>query len=109
MDLLEKADEFLELSIKNWLWNYAFAVDTFSHMNELNVKLQGRISLCTTCTNVKAFKSKLAFFSRQILNKTFTQIPIPSQLKETGAKEKKYSAQCTGTGCTAGRILLLEF
>ncbi|TWW62846.1 General transcription factor II-I repeat domain-containing protein 2B [Takifugu flavidus] len=41
--------------------------------------------------NVKAFKSKLAIFSRQILNKSFTHFPTLATLKEAGAKVKKYS------------------
>ncbi|XP_059827451.1 general transcription factor II-I repeat domain-containing protein 2-like [Hypanus sabinus] len=76
LELLRKAGEFPELSNKSWLCDFAFAVDIFSHMNELNVKLQGKDQFVHDMyTNVKAFKSKLAFFSRQISNKLFTHFP----------------------------------
>nr|XP_024660227.1 general transcription factor II-I repeat domain-containing protein 2-like [Maylandia zebra] len=68
-----KTDEFPELSNKSWMCDFAFATDVFSHLNELNVKLQGKEQFVHDMhTNVKAFKSKLALFSRQILNKSFT-------------------------------------
>ncbi|XP_067940461.1 general transcription factor II-I repeat domain-containing protein 2A-like [Watersipora subatra] len=55
-----KADEFLELSNKSWLCDFAFAADVFSHINELNMKLQEKDQFVQDMyTNVKAFKSKL--------------------------------------------------
>ncbi|XP_076744961.1 general transcription factor II-I repeat domain-containing protein 2-like [Maylandia zebra] len=87
-----KTDEFPELSNKSWMCDFAFATDIFSHLNELNVKLQGKEQFVHDMhTNVKAFKSKLALFSRQILNKSFTHFPTLATLKEAGAKVKKYS------------------
>ena len=72
--------------------DFAFATDVFSHLNELNMKLQGKDQFVQDMyTNVKAFKSKLALFSRQILNKSFTHFPTLASLKEAGAKVKKYS------------------
>lgn len=53
LPLLEKANKFPALSDKNWLCDFAFAVDIFSYLNELNVKLRGEtISWCTTCKNM---------------------------------------------------------
>ena len=47
--------------------DFAFAVDTFSHMNELNVKPQGKDQFVHEMyTNVRALKYKLTLFSRQI-------------------------------------------
>lgn len=87
-----KTEEFPELSNKSWMCDFAFATDIFSHLNELNVKLQGKEQFVHDMhTNVKAFKSKLALFSRQILNKSFTHFPTLATLKEAGAKVKKYS------------------
>ncbi|XP_067939563.1 general transcription factor II-I repeat domain-containing protein 2-like [Watersipora subatra] len=92
LELQGKADEFPELSNKSWLCDFAFAADVFSHMNELNMKLQGKDQFVQDMyTNVKAFKSKLVLFSRQILNKPLTHFPTLATLKEAGAKMKKYS------------------
>ncbi|XP_030595640.1 interferon-induced very large GTPase 1-like [Archocentrus centrarchus] len=93
LELLGKADEFPELSNKNWLCDFAFAVDIFSHMNELNVNIQGKDRFVHDLyTSVKAFKAKLALFSKQILNESFTHFPTLATLKEeAGAKVKKYS------------------
>ncbi|KAJ8351115.1 hypothetical protein AAFF_G00149420 [Aldrovandia affinis] len=56
------------------------------------MKLQGKDQFVQDMyTNVKAFKSKLVLFSRQILNKSFTHFPTLATVKETGAKVKKYS------------------
>ena len=78
-----KSDEFPELSNSNWLCNFAFAVDIFSHMNELNVKLQGKDQFVYEMyTNIKSFKSKLTLFSRQISNKSFAHFPTLATQKE---------------------------
>lgn len=45
LEFNEKSDEFPELRDQNWLCDFAFAVDVFSHLNELNVKLQGKDQL----------------------------------------------------------------
>lgn len=42
MDLLEKGDDFPELSDTVWLCYSTFAVDILVHMKELNVKPQGK-------------------------------------------------------------------
>ncbi|XP_067950552.1 general transcription factor II-I repeat domain-containing protein 2-like [Watersipora subatra] len=92
LELQRKADEFPELSNKSWLCDFAFVADVFSHMNELNMKLQGKDQFVQDMyTNVKAFKSKLVLFFRQILNKSFTHFPTLATLKKAGAKVKKYS------------------
>ncbi len=76
LELVEKSDEFPGLSDKNCLCDFAFAVDIFYHMNELNVKLQGKEQFVHGMhTNVRAFKSKLTLFSRQISNKSFAHFP----------------------------------
>ncbi|XP_067940313.1 general transcription factor II-I repeat domain-containing protein 2-like [Watersipora subatra] len=91
LELQGTVDEFPELSNKSWLCDFAFAADVFSHMNELNMKLQGKNQFVQDMyTNVKAFKSKLVLFSRQILNKSFTHFPTLATLKEARAKVKKY-------------------
>ncbi|XP_070273135.1 general transcription factor II-I repeat domain-containing protein 2-like [Myotis yumanensis] len=92
LKLKGKSDEFTELSDKNWLCDFAFAVDIFSHLNELNVKVQGKDQYVHDMyTNVKAFKSKLIFFSRQISDKVFTHFATLATQKETIQNVKKYS------------------
>lgn len=38
MELLEKADDFPELSDTDWFCDLAFTVDILTHMNELNAR-----------------------------------------------------------------------
>uniref|UniRef100_G1QAM5 HAT C-terminal dimerisation domain-containing protein n=1 Tax=Myotis lucifugus TaxID=59463 RepID=G1QAM5_MYOLU len=55
-------------------------VDRFSHLDELQGKDQ---YVHDMYTNVKAFKSKLIFFSRQISDKVFTHFATLATQKET--------------------------
>ena len=58
LELVGKSNEFPELSDKNWLCEFAFGVDIFVHMNELNMKLEGKEQFVHgTYTNMRAFKS----------------------------------------------------
>ena len=82
-ELMGKSNKFPELSNKNWLCDFAFAMDLFSHMNELNVKLQGEDQFMHNMyTNVRAFKFKLTLFSRQISNKSLAHFPTLAMQKE---------------------------
>ena len=102
LELVWKSDEFPELSDKNWLCDFAFAVDIFSHVNELNVKLQGKEQFVHGMyTNVTAFKSKLTLFSRQISNKSFAH--FPTSHADRGHPKCKEIQQITGR--PAWRIL----
>lgn len=48
----------------------AFTVDILTHMNELNVKLQGKkLFVHEMQANARAFKTKLVLFSKQISDK----------------------------------------
>ncbi|XP_051788407.1 general transcription factor II-I repeat domain-containing protein 2B-like [Erpetoichthys calabaricus] len=83
LELLEKADD--------WLCDLAFAVDILTHMNELNVKLQGKDQFVYEMyTNVRAFKTKLALFSKQMSNNSFVHFPLLATLKEPPRLAKKY-------------------
>ena len=100
-----KSGEFPELSDKNWLCDFAFAVDIFSYMNELNVKLQGKGQFVHGMhTNVTAFKSKLTLFTRQISNKSFDHFPTLVTQVEANQKCKEIQQI---TGRPAWRILPL--
>ena len=92
LELMGKSDEFPELSDSDWLCDFVFAVDIFLHVNELNVKLQGKDQFVHEMyTNVRAFKSKLILFSRQISNKSFFHFPTLATQKEPTRHAKKYS------------------
>ncbi|KAK0145774.1 General transcription factor II-I repeat domain-containing protein 2B [Merluccius polli] len=88
LELMGKSDEFPELSDEAWLCDFAFAVDILSHMNELNVKLQGKDQFAHDMyTNVRAFKSKLTLFSRQMSNKSFAHFPTLAMQKARNVKK----------------------
>uniref|UniRef100_A0AAR2LR24 DUF4371 domain-containing protein n=1 Tax=Pygocentrus nattereri TaxID=42514 RepID=A0AAR2LR24_PYGNA len=92
LELLEKGDDFPELSDTDWLCDLAFAVDILTHMNELNMKLQGKDQFVHEMyTNVRAFKTKQALFSKQMSNKSFTHFPTLATLKEAPQHVKKYT------------------
>ncbi|XP_069007851.1 general transcription factor II-I repeat domain-containing protein 2A-like [Embiotoca jacksoni] len=63
LELLEKADDFPELSDTDWLCDLAFAVDILTHMNELNVKLRGKDQFVHEMySNVRAFNQVICSF-----------------------------------------------
>lgn len=91
LELLEKADDFPELSDTDWLCDLAFAVDILTYMNELNMKLQGKDQFVHEMyTNVRAFKIKLTLFSKQMSNKSFAHFPTLATLKQAPRHVKKY-------------------
>lgn len=66
-ELLEKVDDCPELSDTDWLCDLAFAVDILTHMNELNVKLQGKDQFVHEMyTNISAFKTQLAILKANV-------------------------------------------
>ncbi|XP_077386299.1 general transcription factor II-I repeat domain-containing protein 2-like isoform X1 [Festucalex cinctus] len=92
LEFNEKSDEFPELRDQKWLCDFAFAVDVFSHLNELNVKLQGKDQFVHDMyKHVTAFKSKLIVFSRQVANTSFTHFATLDTQKEATRYAKKYS------------------
>ncbi|KAA8579610.1 hypothetical protein FQN60_006703 [Etheostoma spectabile] len=61
-------------------------------MNELNVKLQGKDQFVYDMyINVRAFKSKLTLFSRQISNESFAHFPTLATQRVATRNAKKYS------------------
>ncbi|XP_077434746.1 general transcription factor II-I repeat domain-containing protein 2A-like [Vanacampus margaritifer] len=91
LELMGKSEEYSELSDVNWLSDFAFAVDIFSHLNDLNVKLQVKDQFVHNMyTNVSAFKSKLILFSRQMAKKSFAHFPTLAVQKGTIQNTDKY-------------------
>ncbi|KAK3797580.1 hypothetical protein RRG08_054608 [Elysia crispata] len=67
LEIKGKDKEFPQLKQSEWLSDLAFAVDLFEHMNELNIKLQGKGTFAHEMYSiVKAFRVKLKLFSRQL-------------------------------------------
>ncbi|KAI7790853.1 putative general transcription factor II-I repeat domain-containing protein 2-like [Triplophysa rosa] len=76
LNTVGKTDDFPELQDTNWLTDLAFGVDTLRHLNDLNLKLQGKdVFAHELYSNVKAFKAKLVLFSRHISSRDFAHFP----------------------------------
>lgn len=74
---------FLRRETQDWLCDLAFAVGIRLYMNELNVMLQRKDQFVHEMyTNVRAFKSKLSLYSKQMSNKSFAHFPTLATLKE---------------------------
>lgn len=83
MEQLEKVGDFPELSDTDWRCDLAFAVDILTYMNKLNMTLQGKDQFVHEMyRNIKAFKTKLALFSKQMSNKSLCHFPTLATLKE---------------------------
>lgn len=66
-------------------------MDILTHLNELNVKLQGKDQFVHEMyTNVRAFKTKLALFLKQMSNNLFAHFPTLATLKEACRHVEKY-------------------
>ena len=60
----------------NWLFDFAFLVDITSHLNDLNLKLQGKNKLFPSLVDcIKAFKMKLKLFISQLENQDLSHFP----------------------------------
>ncbi|CAF4889525.1 unnamed protein product [Pieris macdunnoughi] len=65
--------------------------DIFSHINKLNLKLQGRNQLIhDTWGHIRGFKLQLNLFSKQLLKKDFTHFPRLKSIAVTEDKVKSY-------------------
>ena len=60
----------------NWLFDFAFLVDVTSHLNDLNLKLQGKNKLFPSLVNnINSFKMKLKLFISQLEKQDLCQFP----------------------------------
>ncbi|XP_060786507.1 general transcription factor II-I repeat domain-containing protein 2A-like [Neoarius graeffei] len=72
LELHGNSNNFPELSDTAWLCDFAFAVVILTHMNDLNLKLQGKEQFVHEMhRNVIAFKTKLDLFSKQMSKNSF--------------------------------------
>ena len=85
-----RSDDFPELSDKNWLSDFAFAVDIFSHMNELNVKVQGKDQIVSrngqTC---ESFQIQAHFVLQTNCKQIFSSFPHTCHAGRGTAKRPK--------------------
>lgn len=80
-------DECEHLKDIVWLSDFAFFIDLLSHINKLNLKLQGRNQLIHDIwSHIRGFKMQLNLFSKQLVKKDFTHFP---RLKTIAVREDK--------------------
>ena len=89
-ELLKEINEFLvkknidkpQLRDPLWIENLAFLVDITAHLNDLNIKLQGRNQLVTELFGyVVAFEKKLSLLKGHIENSNFRRFPTLQKLQ----------------------------
>ncbi|KAJ3611166.1 hypothetical protein NHX12_021182 [Muraenolepis orangiensis] len=78
-----KGKDTSELRNKKFLCEVAFLCDITSHLNALNLQLQGRGRVITdTYATVRAFKTKLRLWETQILQENLSHFPHCQTMKE---------------------------
>ena len=87
-NFLEEKDELPEeralVCNESWLIDLAFLVDITSHLNNLNLKLQGKDQLFPSLVNdISAFKMKLKVFIAQLEKKDLSQLPHLKEQSES--------------------------
>ncbi|XP_049291704.1 general transcription factor II-I repeat domain-containing protein 2A-like [Anopheles funestus] len=96
LEIRKDVTEFLEtkgkpeplLRDENWLWKLAFAADITTHLNLLNLKLQGRDNLISDLyTHIKAFRLKLTLFLEQLQIVNLTHFPQCQKFKGQAKEE----------------------
>ncbi len=95
LNMIGKTDDFPELQDTEWLADLAFGVDTLRHLNDLNLRLQGKdVFVHELYSNGKAFKAKLVLFSRQISSRDFSHFPtlIGVSTPITQSRIERYSS-----------------
>lgn len=94
-DFLQEVKEFLETKGEAWLMDLAFVVDITSHLNELNLQLQGKNQIRVELIGfVNTFKNKLKLISSQLMKNELKNFKnISDELFKNGGtlnKEKYY-------------------
>lgn len=90
LNIKNKLNEFEELKNVQWLNDLSFSVDLLSHLNDLNVSLQGKgLFIYDMYTNVTSFTSKLKLFSQQFQQEQLIHFPTLKQ-RENNLKSTDY-------------------
>ncbi|XP_029656647.1 general transcription factor II-I repeat domain-containing protein 2B-like [Octopus sinensis] len=86
--LTSKNNYYPELSDLAWLSKLSFLVDVTTHMNELNLKLQGKENLiCDFYRIIKAFRQKLMLFESQLGVRQFSHFSCFKSFCEANCNE----------------------
>jgi hypothetical protein len=72
-----KGKPVIEFEDENWLMDLAFLVDITTHLNELNVRLQGKNKLISNMFQIiTAFELKLKLWLSQVKVNNFIYFPV---------------------------------
>ncbi|XP_041419118.1 general transcription factor II-I repeat domain-containing protein 2-like [Xenopus laevis] len=89
--MVSKAKCVPELDDENWLTDLAFLVDLTSHLNDLNMRLQGKNQLINTMfQGITAFQTKLKLWEDQIKANNFMH--FNTLAKHVPVNTEKYAA-----------------
>lgn len=84
--MIESGRPVSELSDDFFIWKLAFLVDLTGHINNLNLKLQGKNSvICDLYCHVKAFRQKLKLFEKQLAVQKFDHFETCKELTQNNA------------------------
>ncbi|XP_042337051.1 general transcription factor II-I repeat domain-containing protein 2B-like, partial [Plectropomus leopardus] len=88
-----KGKDIPELSVEDWMADFAFAVDVTALMNKLNTKLQGKgLFVHEMLSLVKAFMRKIQFLSRQLQSNTLTHMQTLKEVTPSADNLCRYSS-----------------
>ena len=92
LEIKGKQNDFPQFENTEWLSDFAFMVDLFGHMNELNTKLLGKDTFAYELYFVvKAFRLKLKLFSRHLNENNFTHFAKLETTEPSVMTMKKYN------------------
>ena len=90
-EMNELPEELECLEDNDWLSDLAFLVDVTTHLNAINLKLQGSNKLFTHLYNdVLAFKMKLRLLIGQLAQQKLDKFPTLKELKQKLEREILY-------------------
>ncbi|XP_069041799.1 general transcription factor II-I repeat domain-containing protein 2-like [Lepisosteus oculatus] len=96
LENMGKAVDFPELRDSDWLCDFTFPVDNFAHLNELNMKLQGKgVFVPELYSNVNTIRAKLTLFSKQMISHLFSHFPTLRTLDVSHAQALRYNKSLT--------------
>ncbi|XP_023224764.1 general transcription factor II-I repeat domain-containing protein 2-like [Centruroides sculpturatus] len=81
--LKERKNNTRNLEGQRWQCDFAFLANITAHLNNLNLRLQGKMQLVSQlASNINAFMTKLAFFKSHMHSENFTHFPHCKAMKE---------------------------